>query len=246
VSRLFHVKTERLPAAASRKLDALTERYRLADAQRAQLAALLSLLAADEHAPTAVRDAVRAVDVHIADSLVALDVDEVHAAVAVADIGAGAGFPGLALAVARPPAVVRLVESQARKCRFMERACAFAGIANARVVCSRAEEWAEGVGVNDLVFARAVAAPAVVLEYAAPLLQLGGTLVDWRGRRDRAEERSARDIAGALGMELIEVRRVVPHEEASDHHLYLYRKRCETPAGFPRRAGVARKRPLTG
>ena len=77
------------------------------------------------------------------------------------------------------------MESQRRKCEFLERVCLAAGVENARVVSGRAEEWGEGISRNDLVVARALAAQPVVLEYAAPLLEIGGVLVDWRGRRNR-------------------------------------------------------------
>ena len=85
---------------------------------------------------------------------------------------------------------------------------ATAEIENASVVCARAEEWSEGLSGNDVVLARALAAQPVVLEYAAPLLRLGGALVDWRGRRDAREELAAGRAARELGMELREIRRV--------------------------------------
>lgn len=226
-------------------LTALFERYRLAAGQRAQLAALLEILA-DPRAPTAVRSGVRAVEVHIADSLVALELEPVRSAGTIADLGAGAGFPGLALAVALPGSEVRLVESQARKCAFMEAAIASAGIENARVVCARAEEWRDGEGAHDLVVVRALAAQPVALEYAAPLLRIGGTLADWRGQRSAAQEDAAERAAEELGLRRLEVRSVVPFDAALDLHMHLFVKATETPARFPRRAGMARKRPLGG
>ncbi|MGH2852825.1 MAG: 16S rRNA (guanine(527)-N(7))-methyltransferase RsmG [Solirubrobacteraceae bacterium] len=218
----------------------------MSERQHDQLDAILQALAAGEHVPTAVRDPARAVDVHLADSLVALELDVLSAAGRIADLGAGAGFPGLALAVALPGSEIRLVEAQARKCVFVERACASAQVANALVVCARVEEWMEGLETNDVVLARALAGLAVVVEYAAPLLRVGGTLVTWRGRRDRTEEEAGERAAERLGMELVEARRVEPYTGARDHHLHLYLKVRETPEGFPRRAGMARKRPLSG
>ncbi len=209
-----------------------------------QLDAVLALLQADEHAPTTIRDQDRAARVHVADSLAALELDAVKAAQRIADLGSGAGFPGLALAVALPGAEVSLVESQRRRCEFLERMCTAAEIDNACVVCSRAEEWRAGIARCDVVTARALAPQPVVLEYAAPLLRMGGTLVDWRGRRDEAAERAGERAAAVLGLSLVEVRRVVPFEGASDHHLHVFVKTDETPARFPRRAGMARKRPL--
>jgi 16S rRNA (guanine527-N7)-methyltransferase len=222
----------------------LAERYGLVEGQQSRLAVILRELADDELAPTTVRDPAHALDVHLADSLVALELAPVRGARTLVDIGAGAGFPGLALAVALPGSEVVLVESRARKCAFIERVCAAAEVENARVVCVRVEEWREGVGCGDVVMARALAAPPVVLEYAAPLLRLGGALVDWRGRRDAGEDAAAAVAAEELGLRLSEVRRVEPYEDAREHHLHVYEKARETPARFPRRAGMARKRPL--
>ena len=163
------------------------DRYALSADQLAQLDRVLAALEGDEHAPTTVRDRAGALDVHIADSLVALDLDLLRDERDVVDLGSGAGFPGLALAIALPGARVHLIESQRRKCEFIERTAAAVGIENARVVCARAEQWVDGRAGNDAVLARALAPQPVVLEYAAPLLQLGGTLIDWRGRRNAPE-----------------------------------------------------------
>ena len=225
-------------------LATLAGRYALDRTQMAQLGAILRELQSDEHAPTTVRDADRATEVHLADSLSALEIEAVTAAGRIADIGSGAGFPGLALAVALPGAEVDLVESQRRKCEFLERMYLAAGVENARVVPARAEEWIDGISRNDLVVARALAAQPVVLEYAAPLLKIGGTLIDWRGKRVPEEEDLAENAAGTLGLRRTALRRVVPFEGAKDHHLHVFVKVAETPPRFPRRAGVARKRPL--
>jgi 16S rRNA (guanine527-N7)-methyltransferase len=235
-----------LAAGTAEKLKSLAERYHLSEHQRTLLAAILLAVVADKRSPTAVRDPMRLADVHLADSLVALEMEAIGGARKIADLGAGAGFPGLALAVALPEAEVRLVESQARRCTFIEGLRVKVGIANARAICSRIEEWVDGVQTSDVVLARALAAPAVVVEYAAPLLRVGGTLIEWRGRREPEAERLGRNAASQVGLELAEVRHVEPYEGARDHHLHIYVKRQETPSRFPRRAGMARKRPLGG
>lgn len=214
--------------------------------QRCQLHTVLRLLDAEEHAPSAVRTGERAMQTHVADSLVALELELVRGARRIADLGSGVGFPGLALAVALPQAEVSLVESQSRRCEFLGRVCAGAGVENAHVVRARAEEWHEGASRQDLVVARALAQQSVVLEYAAPLLGIGGALVDWRGRRDPTAEAAADRAAATLGMSREEVRRVVPFEGATDRHLHVFVKTTATPARFPRRPGIARKRPLGG
>jgi 16S rRNA (guanine527-N7)-methyltransferase len=224
----------------------LTRRYGLAPSARAQLSAILTTLAVDDRAPTTVRSAEEAIDAHLADSLVALEVDLIRSAKRLADIGSGAGFPGLALAVASPRSEVWLVESQTKKCQFLRRMIAAAGIDNGHVVERRAEEWSEGLGAHDAVLARALAPAPVVLEYAAPLLAIGGVLVDWRGRRNVEDEQAALAAANQLGLRRLEIRGVDPFEGARDRHLHVYLKVRETPEKFPRRAGMARKRPLVG
>jgi 16S rRNA (guanine527-N7)-methyltransferase len=218
--------------------------YELNQRQLAQYATVLEVLAHDEHAPTTVTSPRAALDAHLADSLIALDVFEIDDSSSVADLGAGAGFPGVALAVALPRAQVRLVESQRRKCEFLERLVAAAEIANVDVVCARAEEWRDGLGSNDVVLARALAPQPVVLEYAAPLLRPHGVLLDWRGKRSDEDERAAASAAQALGLQLLEIRRVEPFTGAQDRHIHVFRKLSETPERFPRRPGIARKRPL--
>jgi 16S rRNA (guanine527-N7)-methyltransferase len=229
------------------RLAAVCARYGLDESAQERLDALLAALAGAEHAPTSVRDFEQAVDVHVADSLVALELEEIadrERPRVIADLGAGAGFPGLPLAVALERSEVHLVESQVRKCRFISELAEAAGIANARAVCSRVEQWAEGAAQCDLVLARAVGSPAVVLEYAAPLLKEGASLIDWRGRRAPEQEREATAVAAVLGLTLTGIRRVEPFEGAHSRNLHVYRKVGKTPERFPRRPGVARKRPL--
>lgn len=225
-------------------LDSLARRYGLHAEQVTRLAKLLDCLAADELAPTTVTEPGEAIDVHVADSLVALELAVLRGASSIVDIGAGAGFPGLALAVALPDSRLALVEGNGRKCEFIARMAAAAGIENAAVVCARVEQWADGMAAHDVALARAVGPQPVVLEYAAPLLRVGGTLVDWRGRRDREEEERSLRACGELGLELATIERVHPFPRARDRHLHTFLKKAETPDRFPRRVGMARKRPL--
>ncbi|HEY2767052.1 MAG TPA: 16S rRNA (guanine(527)-N(7))-methyltransferase RsmG [Solirubrobacteraceae bacterium] len=221
----------------------LGARFGLGRTQEQQLLALLGALTSDS-APTAVREPRQALRAHIADSLTAIELAATRSSRSVLDIGAGAGLPGLPLAIALPHSEVWLLESQHRKCAFLEGACQAAGIGNAHVVCVRAEEWAAGMGSSDLALARALAPQPVVLEYAAPLLREGGTLIDWRGRRNPEEEEASTTAAAELGLRLQAIHWANPYEEARDHHLHEFLKIAPTPSRFPRRAGVARKRPL--
>lgn len=231
-------------AVARPRIAQLAARFALPAAAPDQLERLLALLAGDPRAPTTLRDPARAVDAHVADALVALDLDVVRSARRIADLGAGAGFPGLVLAAALPGAGVTLVESNRRKCRFLARATGEMGLANVTVVAERAEAWHAGAGAQELVTARALAALSVVVEYAAPLLREGGALVAWKGRRAAAEEADGAAAAAQLGLAPREIRPVEPWAGADHLHLHLYLKvRC-TPNRFPRRPGMASKRPL--
>ena len=229
---------------ADHRLAQLAARHELPDRAVDALRTLLGLVCGDPTAPTAVREPAAAVDAHVADALVALELPAVRAAARAADLGSGAGFPGLVLAAALPGTQFALVESNRRKCDFLERAVAKMGLANAEVIAERVESWSAGADTRDLVTARAVAPLAVLVEYAAPLLAEGGALVAWKGRRDGAEEAGGAAAAAQTGLALAEVRPVRPWPGAEHLHLHLYLKVDLTPNRFPRRPGIASKRPL--
>jgi 16S rRNA (guanine527-N7)-methyltransferase len=212
----------------------------------AKLATLLTALAAEVSPPTAVTDPAEAVDVHIADSLSGLDAPPLPHATRIADIGAGAGFPGLVLAAALPNTQVDLIESTARKCEVIARLATAAGIDNATAIPARAEEWATSDGASryEVVTARALSSLAVLAEYAAPLLELDGVLVAWKGARDPAEEHAGTEAAQILGLTPGPPIPVRPFKGSRERNLYLYTKTTPTPDHFPRRPGMATKRPL--
>jgi 16S rRNA (guanine527-N7)-methyltransferase len=231
------------PDVAAR-LTELADRYGLPATAEDRLALLLDLVEQEPSAITTVRDPAQGVEVHVADSLVALELPEVRDAGAMADLGSGGGFPGLVLAIALPDARVALVESVGRKCAFLRVAVERLELANVSVVHARAEGWPEGSEAHDLVTARALAPLPVLVEYAAPLLRLGGTLAAWKGRRDTAEEADGAAAARLTGMGALDRRPVAPFPAAHDRHLYLSSKVSPTPTKYPRRKGMARKRPL--
>ncbi len=225
-------------------MSALARRHGLDQAAVRKLARLQALLAEDPRAPTAVRDPGAILADHLADSLVALEVPEVRQARWVVDIGSGAGLPGLPLAMAIPRAHVVLVESVSRKCVFIQAAVETCEVQNVDVVQARAESWRDGLGRFDLGLTRAVAALEVVLEYAAPLMAVGGTFVAWRGHRDFQAERRAARAAELLGLAPVGVQQARPYPAARDRYLHLFSKVMATPSRFPRRPGAAAKRPL--
>lgn len=146
----------------------------------------------------------------------------------VVDVGSGGGSPGIPLAVALPDRAVTLLEATGRKCEFLRRW--ERELPNLRVVQGRAEDQA--VETYGVAVAKALAPPPVAAEWCLPLVRPGGGVVLWVGPSADAQ-RVAR-VAGKLAGELVE----------SPSGFLVLRKLGPTPPGFPRRAGVARKRPL--
>ncbi len=144
----------------------------------------------------------------------------------IVDVGSGGGAPGIPLAHALPDREVVLLEAERRKCEFLEHAAP----ANARVLWGRAEEqptdWA-GVAV-----AKALAKPPTAAEWCLPLVRVGGAAILWVGQT--ADTEHVARVAARLGGTL----------DDGPPGLLVLRKLAPTPPGFPRRVGVARKRPL--
>jgi 16S rRNA (guanine527-N7)-methyltransferase len=197
---------------------------------------------------TAVKTAAEARDIHIADSLAGLEVPPIQDAKSIVDIGSGAGFPGLVLAVMLPETQITLVDSVRKK---MEAAARFAKeleLDNLECVWGRAEEIAaEGSPhreAYDVVTARALAQLGVLLEYSAPLLRENGHLVAWKGSPEQAELDSADASGEILGFEPGELIATKPFKRSRARHFYVARKIRPTEPRFPRRPGVALKKPL--
>jgi 16S rRNA (guanine527-N7)-methyltransferase len=212
---------------------------------RATLQKVLDLLAVERASVSSVTDPVDAWKVHVQDSLTGLEVPELQAAEKVADIGSGAGFPGLVLAVALPTARIDLIESVGRKCEFIRAAVAAAEIPNATVLQARSEEVASTPNRDsyDVVTARAVGRLATLAELASPLLAEHGVLVAWKGKRDPDEEAQLERASADLAMRPERVLEVGPYAGSRNRHLHVLRKVGATPSDLPRRPGMAKKRP---
>jgi 16S rRNA (guanine527-N7)-methyltransferase len=229
-------KVQDVPALPGRSLN---------ERQRASLTRVLKLLADERASVSSVTEPERAWRVHVEDSLTGLEVAELAAAARIADVGSGAGFPGLVLAAALPQAEVDLIESVGRKCDFMRRAVAAAGVSNASVVQARSEELAGGPEREsfDAVTARAVGRLSTLAELASPLLREGGVLVAWKGRRDREEEAQLRRASARLAMRPERILDVGDRAGSRHRHLHVIRKAGPTPPDLPRRPAIAKKRP---
>jgi 16S rRNA (guanine527-N7)-methyltransferase len=146
----------------------------------------------------------------------------------VVDVGSGGGSPGLPLAVEMPTRLFTLLDAERRKCRFLERFAA--ELPNVAVIWGRAEE--QPVDTYGVALAKALAKPPVAVELCLPLVAPGGAAVLWLGESADREQvaRASEILGGSL--------------ESDADGLVVVRKVDSTPAGFPRRPGMAKKRPL--
>jgi 16S rRNA (guanine527-N7)-methyltransferase len=165
--------------------------------------------------------------VHVDESLAALDVLRRFDG-PIVDVGSGGGAPGIPLAAELPERKMTLVESNRRKCAFLERWAR--ELPNVEAVCGRAEE--QPVDAWGVAVAKALASPPVAAEWCLPLVRPGGAAILFVG--PSAELTRVTRVAEQLAAEPAE----------SPLGLLVLRKTGPTPAGFPRRPGVARKRPL--
>lgn len=165
----------------------------------------------------------------------------------VADLGAGAGFPGVPMRLAEPALALTLVEAHGRRARFLEALVEALALEDVRVVTARAEDAGRDPALReqfDVVVARALAPLAVLVEYALPLLRPGGVLAAPKGSRADDELRAAANAIAALGG-VAEAPRALPlPADAPPQTVLLVRRSGALDARYPRRAGVPSKRPL--
>ena len=194
---------------------------------------------------TAITEPCEGVRLHIVDSLLA----GLHAAVSsssnIADIGSGAGFPGIPLAVAFG-CDATLVESRRKRASFLESICGDMELSRVHVEAIRAEEYAEKMpGVHDMVLVRAVAEVASLVELSSPLLDIGGRLVAMKGSVDGEEIARGERAAARCGMSSAEVLEYyLPGDHEERRSLVLLTKVSEPSLDLPRRPGRAQKSPL--
>ena len=176
---------------------------------------------------TSIRDRAEAWRVHVDDSVAALEVVRGLAG-PIVDVGSGGGAPGIPLAAALPDREVTLLEANGRKCAFLREAAR--AFPNVNVVQGRAEE--QETDRFGIAVAKALASPPVAAEWCLPLVAVGGAAVLFVG--PRADVAAVARVSKQLG----------GGEPDDVGGLLVLRKLEPTPSGFPRRPGIARKRPL--
>jgi 16S rRNA (guanine527-N7)-methyltransferase len=182
---------------------------------------------------------------HYADSLLVLSVHGLFvSAASVIDLGSGAGFPGLPLAIARPDLKVCLLDSLKKRCLFLEDVCVRIGLSNVTIINARAEDAANGTHreMFDLATARALAHLPVLAEYMLPFLKIGGKALCWKGPALASEINQAHAACHILGGEIGE-RLELPLPGRQSYIQVLY-KTSKTVKMYPRKSGIPSKSPL--
>ncbi|MCA1729155.1 MAG: 16S rRNA (guanine(527)-N(7))-methyltransferase RsmG, partial [Actinobacteria bacterium] len=196
-----------------------------------------------------VRDVEKILLEHILDSLSCLTVEYLRSANSTVDIGTGGGLPGVPLSIVCPDLQVTLVEATKKKVNFLGYVKEALQLSNLEVLQARAEDVGQIPAFReafDLATVRALAELAVVIEYCAPLVRKGGHIVSMKGRLEDEESAAGLKACSQLGVELHEVRPVQYHPSLpqKERRLVVLNKTDITPNSFPRRPGLAKKRPL--
>ncbi|MEQ8173880.1 MAG: 16S rRNA (guanine(527)-N(7))-methyltransferase RsmG [Syntrophomonadaceae bacterium] len=182
---------------------------------------------------------------HVRDSMEAIKLIE-FSCQRVIDIGSGAGFPGMVLAIMKPDCHVTLLESDQKKSEFLQSMVEELELKNVEVLKERAEVAGRDPkrrGMYEVATSRAVASAAVLVEYALPFLKIGGRLLMWKSVNYQNEIQEAQHALEMLGGEVTEVYNYCLME-GLDRSLVVVEKRKETPDKYPRRTGIPGKRPL--
>ena len=205
------------------------------------------ILAMNEHINlTAITDRDEFIEKHIADSLLWADLPCIRGSRRIIDAGTGAGFPGIPLAVIYPEKRFVLLDSLNKKLEVVAETAEKLGIDNVRTLHMRTEDAGRDDKHResyDLCVTRALAPLPVLLEYTLPLVKKGGYVVAYKGPNYESELAEARNALGILGGTL---RSVETSDALSDmrHVALVIEKTAETPASYPRKAGVPSKKPI--
>lgn len=197
---------------------------------------------------TAITDPQEIVLRHYLDSLSLIPALKLADGMRLADVGSGAGFPGLALQIAIPRLYTTMIEATGKKARFIAHAIDALGLDRARALAARAEDAGRNPHQRakyDIVVARAVARLPVLVEYLLPLAKVGGVCVAMKGTTAEAETMDAQGALATLGGEVERIDRVELPGLDDPHFLVIMRKTKATPSGFPRNSGIPSKKPLT-
>ena len=179
---------------------------------------------------------------HLLDSLTVLSCADLSGK-SIIDVGCGAGFPGVPLAIACPEAKVTLLDSLAKRMNWLETVLPQLGVKNAECITARAEEAvATRRESYDFATSRAVARLNMLLELTAPYVKVGGKVLAMKGAAAKEELEEAKGAIAKLGLKLEEVREFPV--DGTQHAVIVLRKVSPTPAKYPRRFAKIKQNPL--
>ena len=185
---------------------------------------------------------------HFIDSLACLKSSEFQKAAHIVDVGTGAGFPGVPLAILYPKKQFVLVDSLAKRLKVIQELCDQIQIRNIKTIHSRAEDLGQDKNHRenyDLCLSRAVAALAVLSEYCLPLVKVGGYFIAYKGTEIQQELEDSYGAIALLGGRLDRnVAAKIPEQDPAHQLIYIEKKRT-TPSKYPRKAGTPSKSPLS-
>ena len=198
---------------------------------------------------TAVTDDEETVDKHFIDSLTVLKTGLIGEGASLIDVGTGAGFPGMVLAMARPDLKVTLLDAQQKRLNFLQAVAEASGAENVRIVHARAEDGARKNELRerfDIAAARALAPLNVLCEYLLPYVRVDGRALCWKGPAVKDEAEAGRRAAHLLGGRLEMPVPCAVEGREWEHMILPVLKVQPTSAQYPRKAGTPKSRPLGG
>lgn len=196
---------------------------------------------------TAVTEEDETLDKHFIDSLTVLKSGFPGNAGSMIDVGTGAGFPGMVLAIACPELQVTLLDAQMKRLNFLQAVMDALQLKNVRLVHARAEDGArkkEHREKYDIAVARAVAPLNVLCEYLLPYVRTGGEMLCWKGPAVDQELETGKKAAAVLGGSIGSMTECAIHGRDWQHRILQIRKVAGTPGTYPRKAGTPKDKPL--
>ena len=196
---------------------------------------------------TAITEDEEIVKKHFIDCIKAFKADEFKKAKTVIDVGTGAGFPGLPIAIMREDVEVTLLDSLNKRINFLNEVVNKLGLKNVKTIHSRAEDGARKKELRenfDIATSRAVANMTVLSEFCLPFVKVGGSFVALKGPLVEEELNQSRNAIGTLGGKLQDVIKVDIEDTELKHNIVVVNKIKDCPMSFPRKAGMVTKKPL--
>lgn len=196
---------------------------------------------------TAITEDEEVIKKHFIDCIKAFTSDEFKKAKTLIDVGTGAGFPGMPIAIMRDDLEVTLLDSLNKRINYLDQVVATLGLKNVTTIHSRAEDGARNKDLRekfDIATSRAVANMCVLAEFCMPYVKVGGYFIALKGPNVTEELDASKNAIGTLGGKLIDVVEVNIEGTDLKHNLVIVKKVKETPKTFPRKAGTITKKPL--